>query len=131
MTHPIVSLQAALVSALEADAALVALVGPGGVFDAPPEKRPAPYVVIDRHDMRQADGDVAPGQEHRVLIHCWADRPSRKAALEIAERVVVVGLAVVPVGLSVTHAEHRRTETVIDGATGQARAAVLLRFLTE
>ncbi|KRB01363.1 hypothetical protein ASD83_07610 [Devosia sp. Root685] len=131
MTHPIVALQAALVAALEADAALTALVGAGGVFDAPPQNRPAPYVVIDRHDVRQADGDEAPGQEHRVLVHCWADRPSRKAALAIAERVMAARNGLVPAGLAVALAEHVRTETIIDAATGQARAAVLLRFLTE
>lgn len=131
MTHPIVALQAALVSALEADAALVALVGVSGVFDAPPQNRPAPYVVIDRHDIRQVDGDGTPGQEHRVLVNCWADRPSRKAALAIAERVMAARTGLAPVGLVATLAEHVRTETVIDAATGQARAAVLLRFLTE
>lgn len=129
--HPIAALQAALVGALGADAQLVALIGAGGVFDAPPRSRPAPYVVIDRHDMRQRDGDATPGQEHRVMLHCWSDQPSRKAALDIAARVALAGLAVVPVGLAVTHAEHVRTETVIDNATGQARAAVLLRFLSE
>lgn len=131
MTHPIVALQAALVSALETDADLLALVGAGGVFDAPPQNRPAPYVVIDRHDIRQVDGDGTPGQEHRVLVHCWADRPSRKAALTIAERVTAARNGLVPAELVVTLAEHVRTETVIDAATGQARAAVLLRFLTE
>ncbi|QQR37951.1 DUF3168 domain-containing protein [Devosia rhizoryzae] len=129
--HPIASLQAALVEALEGDAALTALIGPGGVFDAPPRGRPAPYLVIDRHDMRQTDGDEAKGQEHRVLIHCWSDQPSRKLALEMVERVVAAGSDASPAGLVVTHAEHVRTETVIDGKTGQAKAAVMLRFLTE
>lgn len=129
--HPIAALQAALVEALGADGALSALVGAGGIFDAPPRSRPAPYVVIDRHDMRQRDGDDTPGQEHRVLLHCWSDQPSRKAALDIAARVVAVGLDPAPSGLVVTHAEHVRTETLIDNATGQARAAVLLRFLSE
>jgi hypothetical protein len=130
--HPIASLQAALVAALEADAALTALIGAGGVFDAPPRDRPAPYVVIDRHDARRRDGDETPGQEHRVLLHCWSDQPSRKAALEIAERVVAVGAGVLaPVALVVTHGEHMRTETAIDTATGQARAAVMLRFFSE
>ena len=130
--HPIAALQAALVTALEADTPLTALIGAGGVFDAPPRDRSAPYVVIDRHDMRQRDGDAAPGQEHRVLLHCWSEQPSRKAALEIAERVVAVALAgMAPVGLVVTHGEHMRTETVIDTATGQARAAVTLRFFSE
>jgi hypothetical protein len=130
--HPIALLQAALVDALGADVALTALIGAGGVFDAPPQNRPAPYVVIDRHDMRQRDGDVTPGQEHRLLLHCWSDQPSRKAALDIAERVVAVVLTgLVPAGLVVTHGEHMRTETSIDTATGQARAAVMLRFFSE
>lgn len=131
MTHPIVALQAALVVALEGDAALVALIGAGGVFDAPPQNRPAPYVVIDRHDVRQADGDEAPGQEHRVLVHCWADRPSRKAALAIAERVVAVAEALEPSAIRVTHSQHERTDTAVDSDTGQARAAVAFRFFTE
>lgn len=129
--HPIAILQAALVAALDANADLVALIGAGGVFDAPPRSRPAPYVVIDRHDMRQRDGDETPGQEHRVLLHCWSDQPSRKAALDIAALAVAAGLGAAPAGLAVTHAEHVRTETEIDNATGQARAAVLLRFLSE
>lgn len=131
MSHPIVQLQAALVAALENDAALVALIGSGGVFDAPPRDRPAPYVVVDRHDVRQRDGDLTPGQEHRVMIHCWADQPSRKAALALAERVVLARDGLAPAELAVTHAEHMRTETVIDAKTGQARAAVLLRFFSE
>ncbi|MCP8884252.1 DUF3168 domain-containing protein [Devosia sp. XJ19-1] len=130
--HPIGALQAALVVALEADVTLVALIGAGGVFDAPPRDRPAPYVVIDRHDIRQRDGDATPGQEHRLLLHCWSDQPSRRAALDIAERVTAVALAgLSPVGLTVTHGEHMRTETAIDTATGQARAAVTLRFFSE
>ena len=47
--------------------------------------------------------------------------------MEIAERVVAVGL-----GLSgVSQAGHVRTDTVVDGETGFARAAVWLRFLSE
>lgn len=101
------------------------------MFDAPPRGRPAPYVVIERHDMRQNDGDETPGQEHRVLLHCWAGQPSRRDALDIAERVVAAGLELAPSGLVVTHAGHMRTETAIDGATGLARAAVTLRFFSE
>lgn len=130
--HPIASLQAALVTVLDADATLTALIGAGGVFDAPPRDRPVPYVVIDRHDIRQHDGDASPGQEHRLLLHCWSDQPSRRAALDIAERVIAVALAgIVPAGLTVTHGEHIRTETGVDTATGQARAAVTLRFFSE
>ena len=129
--HPISLLQGALVSALKADTALVALVGPDGVFDAAPRGQPAPYVVIARHDMIQRDGDAAPGQEHRLLLHCWGDQPSRKRALDLAERVVAVALDFAAADITVTHREHVRTETVIDRDTGHARAAVALRFYSE
>lgn len=129
--HPISLLQGALVTALKADAALVAIAGADGVFDAAPNGRPAPYVVIARHDVIQRDGDGTPGQEHRLLLHCWGDQPSRKRALDMAERVVEVAMAFVAAGITVTHREHVRTETVIDRDTGLARAAVGLRFLSE
>jgi hypothetical protein len=129
--HPISLLQAALVTALKADADLVAIAGADGVFDAAPNGRPAPYVVIARHDTIQRDGDGTPGQEHRLLLHCWGDQPSRKRALDMAERVVAVALGFAAAGITVTHREHVRTETVIDRDTGLARAAVGLRFLSE
>ena len=124
--HPILAVQGALVAALKNDAALVAIVG-DGIFDAPPQGRSVPYVVMARHDVIQRDADLAVMQEHRVLVHCWGDQPSRKAALGLAERVIAVAL-----GLGgVSQAEHVRTDSVIDGASGLARAAVTLRFLSE
>ena len=129
--HPISLLQGALVTALKDDVALVAISGADGVFDAAPNGRPAPYVVIVRHDVVQRDGDGTPGQEHRLLLHCWGDQPSRRRALDMAQRVVDVAVACVAVGITVTHREHVRTETVIDKDTGLARAAVMLRFLSE
>ena len=129
--HPISLLQGALVTALKADAALVAITGADGVFDAAPTGRAPPYVVVARHDVLSRDGDAAPGQEHRVLLHCWGDQPSRRRALDMAERVTAIALALTAPGLTVTHREHVRTDTVIDDDTGQARAAVTLRFLSE
>ncbi len=129
--HPISLLQGALVTALKSDATLVAIAGAEGVFDAAPNGRPAPYVVIARHDVIQRDGDATPGQEHRLLLHCWGDQPSRKRALDMAERVAAVAMGFAAAGITVTHREHVRTETVIDKDTGLARAAVGLRFLSE
>lgn len=128
--HPISLVQGALVAALKADAALAALIG-DGVFDAAPKGRAAPYVVIVRHDAIQRDGDIAPGQEHRLLLHCWGDQPSRRRALDMAERVVAVALEFSASGITVTHREHVRTESVIDKDTGNARAAVMLRVMSE
>lgn len=127
MSHPIVALQSALVAALKADSGLTGV----GVFDAPAKGAVAPYLVIARHDLLPRDGDLAPGFEHRVAVHCWAADPSRKAALALAERVVAVADGLTAVGVRVTHRAHERTDTAIDLETGQARAAVALRFFSE
>ena len=129
--HAIVSLQGALVAALNADASLVALIGAGSVFDAPPKGRTGSYIVVARHDALARDGDGTPGHEHRLLLHVWHAEASRKAALAVVERVVAVavGTALSGGGLVVTHAEHVRTDTAIDD--GRARAAVTLRFYSE
>lgn len=127
MSHPIVDLQTMLVGALRADAGLAGV----PVFDAPPAGAAPPYLAIVRHDLVPRDGDMAPGSEHRVAIHCWAAAPSRQSALALAERVLAVGLGPLSGGLRVTAAFHERTETAMDGETGLARAAVVLRFLTE
>ncbi|RYY67355.1 MAG: DUF3168 domain-containing protein [Comamonadaceae bacterium] len=123
MSHPITELQAMLVAALRAEDL--------PVFDAPPSGTTPPYLAIVRHDVVPRDGDDAPGHEHRVAIHCWANTPSRKAALALAEHVLAVGLGPLSGALAVTLAVHERTETAIDGETGFARAAVVLRFCTE
>lgn len=133
MSHPIVALQSALVPALVADAALTTLVGAAGVFDAPPRDRHPPYVTMSRHDLLPRDGDAAPGNEHRLLVHVWAREPSRRAALAIADRVVAVALTAPLDGpdLRVTLRRHERTDTAIDLDTGHARAAVMLRMFSE
>ena len=133
MTHPIIALQGSLVAALAADAQLVALAGEGGVFDAPPKGRAGAHVTIARHDLLARDAAGAPGNEHRLLLHAWAEGPSRRAAVTIVERVVAVALGA-PLdggGLLVTHRVHERTDTEVDGRSGRARAAVALRMFTE
>lgn len=133
MTHPILALQSTLVPALASDAALAALTGANAVFDAPPRDRHPPYVAIARHDLVPRDGDLAPGHEHRLLIHVWAREPSRRAALAIAERVLTVALGAPLDGpdLRVTHRQHERTDTALDLDSGRARAAVTLRVFSE
>jgi len=133
MTHPITSLQSALVTALRADAGLTALIGVDAIFDAPPMGNTGSYIVVARHDMRPRDGDLMPGNEHRMLLHIWHADPSRKAALEIAERVaaLVFEADLDDADLVVTHRRHEGTETTIDKDTGRARAALALRFFSE
>lgn len=132
MTHPILSLQSALVTALEEDAELAVLIGTGAVFDAPPKGRRPPYVTIARHDVLPRDGDLTPGHDHRVLLHAWSAAASRKAVLAIAERVLAVAMSAdLDAELVVTHRRHEWTDTAIDRQTGFARAAIALRIFTE
>ncbi|WP_417310841.1 DUF3168 domain-containing protein [Devosia sp.] len=127
MTHPITMLQAGLVAALQADAALAGV----GVLDAPTRDTAAPFLAIARHDLVPRDGDAAPGWEHRLAMHAWAKSPSRAEALALADRVLEVAESFEIGGLVVTHWRHERTETAIDAETGRARALVALRFFTE
>lgn len=129
--HPISLLQTGLVAALKTDPALLAITGADGVFDAAPTGRAPPYVVIARHDVLNRDADLAPGQEHRLQLHCWGDQPSRQRALDMAARVVAVALALEAPGLTLSHIRHVRTDSVIDADTGLARAAVALRVFSE
>ncbi len=124
MTHPILLLQAALVTALRDE------IEPP-VFDSAPKEMVPPYVTIARHDVLPRDGDVAPGHEHRLLLHVWAADASRKSALATAEDVTDAALDVASDELRVTLARHDRTDTAIDTATGRARAAIALTFFTE
>ncbi|MCF6344754.1 MAG: DUF3168 domain-containing protein [Devosiaceae bacterium] len=132
MAHSIIELQTNLVTALKADAQLLALLG-NGVFDAPPKGRKAPFVAIIRHDVISRDGDETPGFEHRILLHARHDDVSRKAVLEIVERVIFIALNedLSSASLLITHVQHDKIETRIDGKSGQAVAAISLRFLSE
>ena len=127
MSHPIVMLQGALVAALRDDPELAGV----GVFDAPPAGAERPWIAIARHDVIARDGDLTPGHEHRVLVHVWAAEASRRAAVELAERVVAAAMGFAVTGLVVTLRRHDRTDTAVDGATGVARAVVGLRFHSE
>jgi hypothetical protein len=132
MTHPIVALQGALVTALRADPTLTGLIG-NAVFDAPPRGQVAPYMVIVRHDLLPRDGDEPPGNDHRVTLHVWHPDSSRKAVLAIADAIAtaLLGGALAPAGLAVTFSSLDRTDTTIDLPTGAARAMLALRFFTE
>lgn len=134
MSAAAISLQGALVSALAADAELLALLGGAArIFDSPPQGARPPYVVIARHDVFPRDGDEAPGFDHRLVLEAWAPEASRKPVLAMAGRVaaVALGAALAPEGLVVTHRVVERTETAIDLRSGFARARVRVRVFTE
>ena len=131
MAHAIIELQTNLLVALKADAQLMTLVGAEAIFDAPIRGKKAPFVAIIRHDIITRDGDETPTNEHRILLHCRHNDVSRKAVLEIAERVIAVALNenLSSTNLIVNYVTHIRTETTIDNKSSTALAAISLKIL--
>ncbi len=133
MAHAIIELQTKLVAALKADMQLISLLGNDAIFDAPPKNNKAPFVAIIRHDVITKDGDEAPTNEHQLLLHCRHNNVSRKAVLEIAQRVIItiLGGDFSSANQHVTYANHIKTQTMIDNKSSTALAAISFKFLSE
>ena len=70
----------------------------------------------------------------KVMSESWIEqRRPGVGRLDYFLGKVAIGVAMgfAATGITVTHREHVRTETVIDRNTGLARAAVGLRFFSE
>lgn len=133
MTHPIIELQTTLIAALNADVQLIDLLGSEAIFDAPPKGKKPPFVAIIHHDISPRDADETPGNDHRVLLNIRHNHVSRKAVLEIAERVIYVALNadLNSANLQITHALHLKTQTRIDNKSSTSLATIAMRFLSE
>ncbi len=133
MTHAIAALQTSIVSALNADPALVALIGADAVFDMAPKGKTGPFIVIVRHDLIAHNTDLSPGNEHRLHLQVWHMEPSREKLLAMVDRVVAVMTSanLNSASLNVTNVNHQRCETAIDLKTGRARALVVFRLFSE
>lgn len=81
MKHAALDLQEAITTALKGDAPLVAAVT--GIFDAPPQHQPMPYVELG--DLVANDGDTKStiGLEHQIEFYIWSEYQGKKEALEI------------------------------------------------
>ena len=133
MTHPIVELQTQIISKLNADTDLVALIGTDAVFDMPPKGKKGIFLTILRHDIIVRDTDLCPGHDHRIQIRIWGDGPARKSVLDPALKVlsVLASANLNTLTLAVTHFNHERTDSAIDLKTGRANATIFLRLLSE
>ena len=133
MTHPILDLQTALVSTLNADSALVAQIGTPVVFDMPPKGRHRPYLVIQRHDVIVRDVTQASVREHVLRLLLWMPEPSRSAMLPALERITALMTKsnLSSATRTVTTVRHVRTDTDMDMKGGGARAALSFRIFSE
>lgn len=81
-------LQAAVIAALNADAALVALLGDAElILDHVPAERTFPFVAVGRTAARDWSTDDRAGEEQLITLRCWSRETGRAEVLALAERV--------------------------------------------
>jgi len=130
MNEAMKALQTVLVSALQADTALTALIGPNRVFDAPGKGFRPPYIVVGRHDCRQQFAQSSIITNHVLDWHIWLSKPHRCEGLNIAARLwtALDGVTTIGSGLSLIQATHTQTESAIVPSNGWTRILVRTQF---
>lgn len=84
MSTAAAALRAAIHDALNADAALVALLGGAKVYDEPPAAARFPYVTLGEARLRNVSGDAAPSEEHQLTLHAWSRQGGHREAHLVA-----------------------------------------------
>ena len=84
MSTAAVALRAAVHDALNADAALVALLGGAKVYDEPPASTAFPFVTIGEARVANFSAGDAPGEEHHLTLHGWSRQGGHREADMIA-----------------------------------------------
>jgi hypothetical protein len=84
MTDPQSALSAAIVAALNANAALTALIGPDGIHDRLMTRAAMPYVVIRDITASEWGADNDGGLEHQISLDAWSSLAGHREAQAIA-----------------------------------------------
>jgi uncharacterized protein DUF3168 len=84
MSTAAAALRAAIHDALNADGALVALLGGAKVYDEPPKSVAFPYVTLGEARVASFAADEAPGEEHQLTLHAWSRQGGHREAHLIA-----------------------------------------------
>jgi hypothetical protein len=88
MTAAAADLQKALFEALKGDAALVAVLGGGKVFDHAPANVAFPYITFGRTSVYDWSTDTESGTEQLFTLHVWSKARGKGEALGIMEIVM-------------------------------------------
>lgn len=133
MSDAAFALQAALHACLSADAALTALLGPGGIHDGPPRAAALPFVAFGRWRVRPLDGLAATADEHRLELVARSAAGGRREASAIAERMVAAILE----GPLSPDGHRVASLSLVERTSGEGRdrrsfeAVAVLRIVTE
>ncbi len=127
------ALQIAVVARLTADSPVLAITGPGRIFDRLSQRKATPCLVLA--DWAEADwstGDSA-GSEHRFVLEAWSDAEGRRqvAALADAVKEALAAPDLDPAGMRLVSLRHERTVSRRDAKSGLFVARMTFRVLTE
>jgi hypothetical protein len=78
------ALRAAIHDALNADAALNALLGGQKVYDEPPRAAAFPYVTLGETRIADYSTGTEAGEEHQLVLHAWSRQGGHREAHLIA-----------------------------------------------
>lgn len=84
MTTATAALRAAIHDALNADIALVSILGGPRVYDEPPAAAAFPYVTLGEARIADASAGDDALQEHQLTLHAWSRQGGHKEAHMIA-----------------------------------------------
>lgn len=133
MTHPALSLQAAMYSRLQNSTVLINILGSDLIFDDVPKSQKLPYVVFAESVHNDWSTGSENGMEHAVTLNVWSDQNGRKEALMIAD-AIVTSLHDLPKTID-NHAlinfSHEFTEVAKDQETELFLAKINFRAVTE
>ena len=83
MADASLKLQAAMVAAMRADAALTALLAAPGIYDLAPPSASFPYITLGRSDVADWSTGTEEGGEHLVTLHVWSQGSGKAQCLRI------------------------------------------------
>lgn len=78
------ALRAAIHDALNADAALVNILGGPKVYDEPPRTAAFPYVTLGETRIADFSAGDASGEEHQLTLHAWSRQGGHRESHLIA-----------------------------------------------
>jgi len=96
------ALRAAVHDALNADAALTALLGGPKIYDEPPRSAAFPYVTVGETRISDYSTGTEPGEEHQLTVHAWSRQGGHKEAHLIAG-ALLAALDEAPLSLADNH----------------------------
>lgn len=127
------ALQKAVLAQLATAPAIVAITGPGRIFDRLISRAEPPYLVFGEATTTDWSTGDAPGSEHLFEIEAWTKQNGRKQAVELADavRAALHDADLALEGATLIHLRHQRTTSRRAPKSGLHVAQLRFRAVTE